>query len=166
MSKSNGLRKNDLPRNESHPISLRSEKKSATGASNGVIIFSAIVIAFALFGLFNVAHLFTPASDLKLESSPNSNFPVSLSSATVERKLGYISVFGSAESESAANLTHVEAVVELLDANRHTLKVESGLVEFDPLPSNQAAPFHVELSDNPNAVSYRVRFRQMAGTKR
>ena len=150
--------------NRSLPIA-RPINQSISNSSSLAIVGVAVVIAFALFGAFNFAHLFAPTNELKMEKMGVSAVPVSLDSSSIERKLGFVSISGSASSDSRSPLKHVEAVVELLDGKHHTLKVESALLELDPIPANQAVPFHVELADNPNAAAYRIRFRQMTGTE-
>ena len=143
----------------------RPVNRTISNSSTLFIIGLAVVAMFALFGAFNFARLFAPTNELKLEKKGTSGFPIALDSSSIERKLGFVSISGSALSESRSPLNHVEAVVELLDAKHHTLKVESALLELDPIPANQTAPFHIELTDNPNAAAYRIRFRQMAGTE-
>ena len=103
-----------------------------------------------------------PAPELQLEKEMTSG-DIALGSASLERKLGFITVTGDAASRATRNLPRVEAVVELRDAQRHTLRVESALIGLPTLAAGDTAPFQVEMPDDSRAVSYRVRFRQMAG---
>jgi hypothetical protein len=103
------------------------------------------------------------ASGLHLIASPSPKGRVALGSATVERRLGYVTVTGAVVNCSARSLSRIEAVVELLDRQNRPLQLESGLVTFDPLPKGESSPFRVELPDNARAVAYRVRFKQLLG---
>lgn len=117
----------------------------------------------SVFGAISVFSALRPAADLHLVASSDTGAKATLASAAVERKLGFVTVSGTVLSHNSQAIPRVEAVVELLDAQNRTLRVESGMVAFDPLPSGQAAPFQVEVTDVPQAVGYRVRFRQLDG---
>jgi hypothetical protein len=103
------------------------------------------------------------AAGLHLVASSAPKGKVALGSATVERRLGYVTVTGDVVNRSARSLTRIEAVVELLDKQNRPLQLESGLITFDPLPRGESSPFRVELPDNVRAVAFRVRFRQLLG---
>jgi hypothetical protein len=121
------------------------------------------VCGLAVIGAMSVVNALRPPSDLHLVRSSDTGARATLASAAVDRKLGFVTVSGTVLSRNPQALPRVEAVVELLDADNRTLQVESGMVAFDPLPSGQAAPFQVEVTDVPQAVGYRVRFRQLDG---
>ncbi len=127
------------------------------------IVATAVVVSLGILGAFNLSNGMFPPNGMRLEKSHDSSYPISLDSATSVRKLGYLSISGNAVNDSRTNLSHIEAVVELLDAKNHILATESSLIESNSFISGQAAPFQVEVSDNPKAIAYRVRFRQMSG---
>ncbi len=104
------------------------------------------------------------ASSLRLVSTPSATGRVLLTNASVERRLGFVTVTGNVFNRSHQKLSNVEAVVELLDSHNRTVQVESALIAFDPLPSGQAAPFKVEMPDSANAVGYRTAVRTMFGS--
>lgn len=131
-------------------------------AACGVLTL-ATVCGLAIFGASSLVGALRPAADLRLVASSGTAAQATLASASVERKLGFVTVSGSVLSRNSQAIPRVEAVVELLDAQNKTLQVESGMVAFDPLPSGEAAPFRVEVTDVPQAVAYRVRFRQLDG---
>ena len=117
----------------------------------------------AIVGAGTVVSALRPAAELQLIASSGSGAKATLASASVERKLGFVTVSGTVLSHNHQALPRVEAVVELLDAQNKTVQVDSGMVAFDPLPSGEAAPFRVEVTDVPQAVGYRIRFRQLDG---
>ena len=123
----------------------------------------ATVGSLAIIGASHVVGALRPVAELRLVASSATGAKATLASASVERKLGFVTVSGSVLSRNSLAIPKVEAVVELLDAQNRTLQVDSGLVAFDPLPSGEAAPFRVEVTDVPQAVAYRVRFRQLDG---
>ncbi len=122
-----------------------------------------VLCGLAVVGAASVVTALRPAPGLRLVPAQSSQSKASLASASIERRLGFVSVSGSVLSHNHQPLAKVEAVVELLDAQNHTVQVESGMVAFDPLPPDEAAPFHIEVTDVPQAVAYRVRFRQLDG---
>jgi hypothetical protein len=127
------------------------------------VMVLAALCSLAIVGACSVVGALRPASDLHLVASSDMEAKATLASASVARKLGFVTVSGTVLSHNAQALPRVEAVVELLDAQNRTVQVESGMVAFDPLPSGQAAPFQVEVTDVPQAVAYRVRFCQLDG---
>lgn len=131
-------------------------------AALGIGVFSALC-GLTIFGAGAAVNALRPAPGLHLISSPEAGAKAVLDSASVERKLGFVTVSGTVLSHAGKSMPRVEAVVELLDAQNRTVQVESGMVAFDPLPSGQAAPFRVDVTDVPQAVGYRVRFRQADG---
>ena len=117
----------------------------------------------AIVGAGTVLGALRPTAELQLIASSGSGAKATLASASVERKLGFVTVSGTVLSHDLQALPRVEAVVELLDAQNKTVQVDSSMVAFDPLPSGEAAPFRVAVTDVPRAVGYRVRFRQLDG---
>jgi hypothetical protein len=131
-------------------------------AVGGVIAFTALC-SLALVGAGTVVNALRPATELRLAPTSGTAAKATLASASAARKLGFVTVSGTVLSHNSKALARVEAIVELLDAQNKTLQVDSGMVAFDPLPSGQAAPFRVEITDAPEAVAYRVSFRQLDG---
>lgn len=123
----------------------------------------AIVGGTAVVGAQALFRAFQPVPALRLLKSETPGTSVALSSAGVERSVGFASVTGNVENRTAKPLVNVEAVVELLDAQNKTLRVESALLAFDPLPAGVSSPFRVELMDDSRAVAYRVRFKKLLG---
>lgn len=102
-------------------------------------------------------------SALHLVSTPSASAKVLLSNANVERRVGFITVTGTVLSRAKSSLSNVEMVVELLDAQNRTLKMESALISNDPLPPDGTSAFSVVIQDDPHAVRYRVRSRKLFG---
>jgi hypothetical protein len=140
----------------------RLSRRQRLRAACAVIAFSTLC-GLAVIGAASVVSALRPTTELHLVASSDTGAKATLVSASVDRKLGFVTVSGTVLSRNSQAIPRVEAVVELLDAQNRTLQVESGMVAFDPLPSGQAAPFRVEVTDVPQAVGYRVRFRQLDG---
>ena len=103
-----------------------------------------------------------PAPELHFDNSGGGS-QIALNGASVERRLGFVTITGSVTNRRAANLPQVEAVAELLDAGQHPVQVEYALVGSRALAAQSDAPFQIILPDNAQAMSYRVRFRELAG---
>ncbi len=80
-----------------------------------------------------------------------------------ERRLGFLNVTGEVVNQTESPISHVEAVVELVDSAGRVVQTSSSLVEFDPLPARGKSGFNISLQDRANASSYRVQFREMLG---
>ena len=149
----------------------RLSRRQSLRAFCGVIVLAALcgvkvlaaLCGLAAAGAAGIVGALRPAAELQLVASSEAGAKATLASASVERKLGFVTVSGTVLSHNSQAIPRVEAVVELLDAQNRTVQVESSMVAFDPLPSGQAAPFQVEVTDIPQAVAYRVRFRQLDG---
>jgi len=140
----------------------RLSRRQRVRAFCGIVALSGLC-GLAIVGAATVVNALRPAPQLRLVASSDFGAKATLASASVDRKLGFVTVSGTVLSHNSQALPRVEAVVELLDAQNRTVQVEDGMVSFDPLPPGQAAPFHVEVTDVPQAVGYRVRFRQLDG---
>ncbi len=105
----------------------------------------------------------TTPSSLKRVDSPILTRLVLPSNLQAERRLGSLEVSGEVVNQTADALSHVEAVVELMDAEGKVVQTANSLIVFDPLPARGQSSFKVSLSDNPSAVGYRVQFREMMG---
>jgi uncharacterized iron-regulated membrane protein len=127
------------------------------------VVALGMLCSLAAIGATSVIRALRPAANLRLVASPGTGAKATLASASVERKLGFVTVSGSVLSRNGQAMPRVEAVVELLDAQNRTVQVDAGMVAFDPLPAGEAAPFRVEVTDSPQAVAYRIRFRQLDG---
>lgn len=121
------------------------------------------VCLLAVVGAGSVLRATQPTPALVLETPTVVNGQAALGSASVERRLGFVTVTGTAVSRAKRPLTNVEAVVELLDAKKQTIQVESALTTFSPLQPGGTTPFRVEIPDDSRVVSYRIRFKQLLG---
>lgn len=129
-----------------------------------LVAFSRVsLFALAVVGAWTLLQAAWKTPDLHLTPASASGGQVTLASASAERQLGYVTVSGSVQNHAQNRLAQVEAVVELLDRQNHTVKVESALVAFDPLPPGETSPFRVEVPDTDRAVAYRVRFKKLLG---
>ena len=102
-------------------------------------------------------------SDLKLIDPVIDRPQVALSTPSVERRLGFVTVTGTVANAASIAQHNVEAVVELVDPENRTVRMESAMIAFDPLGPKQSAPFRVEIPDDSRAVGYRVRFKKLSG---
>ena len=83
---------------------------------------------------------------------------------TVVRHLGYVAVSGKLLNRTPNSLRHVEAVVDLLDASRNTLRTQSAMVEREAIAPGQKSSFQLEMKDEPGATSMRLRFKNLYGS--
>lgn len=127
-----------------------------------VIMSGIAVFALAVVGFVGLLHRAQQPSVLIAEVAPKGDH-VAVASSTATRRVGFVVVSGEVVNHSNAPLKNVEAVVELLDAHQHTIKLESGMIELDPLPSGRISPFQVELMDDARAITYRVHFKRLMG---
>jgi hypothetical protein len=124
----------------------------------------AVAAGTAVVGAKTLLHVMQPAPALRLLKNERAGASVALASASVERSVGFATVTGNVINHTNQPISNVEAVVELLDAQNKTIRVESALVPFDPLPVGVTAPFRVELTDDSRAASYRVSFKRLLGS--
>ncbi len=141
--------------------------RHAPRPKNGLRVTAALSLCVLLCAGATVAAQKTyqalrPIPDLRLENS-GAGAAVAVGGAAVERRLGFVTITGSVVNRQAANLPQVEAVAELLDANHRPVQMEAALVGSRALAARANAPFQIILPDNAQAVSYRVRFRELAG---
>lgn len=123
----------------------------------------AVIGSLSCIGAATVVKGLTPETTLRREMPASSGSEVTLGSATVERRLGYVTVTGEVANQTKASLSKVEAVVELMDARNQTVRMESALISFNPLPAGRVSPFQVQVPDDSRAVAYRVRFKELLG---
>lgn len=141
----------------------RIQKRNRSLHTTLSFLWRAGICALALVGAFSLWPHSSKTADLHLVTGTNTEAKVTLQTASAVRHLGFVTVTGNALNRFNDRLPRVEAVVELLDRQNHTLQVESSLVAFDPLPPGETAPFRVEVPDSAQAVAYRVRFKQLLG---
>ena len=103
-----------------------------------------------------------PGATLQFEPLPAGTKAAVVSPASV-RRVGYILVTGSLLNRTNQTLSKVEAVVELFDADRHTLRSESAMVVRETVAPGQMSPFDVTMADDPRAVGYRIQFKKLLG---
>ena len=99
---------------------------------------------------------------LQLESVPEGT-QAAAATPRVIRRVGYVTVAGSVTNRTAATLDRVEAVVELLDRERHALRSESSMIARNSIAPGQISAFQVEMADDPRAVAYRFHFKKLYG---
>jgi len=100
------------------------------------------------------------AQGLHLVPTPSSSGRVTLTNATLDRRLGFVTVTGNVFSRAKSAIPNVEATVELLDSKNHTVQIQPAMVAGS-LPAGQSTPFRVEMLDDARAVGYRIHFRGM-----
>ena len=92
-----------------------------------------------------------------------SQVSVSLSSARVVRRDGYLTLSGMAQNRLQGELRNVEAVVEYFDSSDGLVKTESALLERPVIRGRAESAFTVYSKDSPEIVSFSVRFRSLGG---
>jgi hypothetical protein len=131
---------------------------------NGVLLVLMAACAAIAIGLRFTGVQAGQRNGLQLAQTQVRGTQVRLVDSSVERNLGFVTVTGNLHNLSARPLSHVEAVVELLDPQGGTVKMESALIGQDTLAAGENAPFRVEMEDNAHAVGYRVHFRKLLGS--
>ena len=150
------------PENAATPLKRRAPRRG--NRLRALVVVSLAVLLSAGVGVAaqKTIQAMRPAPDLRLDTGgPGSQ--VGLNGATVERRLGFVTIIGSVTNRQAANLPQVEAVAELLDAQQRPVQMEAALIGSRALGARADAPFQIILPDNAKAVSCRVRFRELAG---
>jgi hypothetical protein len=125
----------------------------ATMAGSAILVLSVIGVSRLV--------LADRASTLALDSAPASSAIAALPSAV--RHAGYVVVSGTMTNRSARPLDRVEAVVDLLGADRRLLASQSAMVDRDRLAPGEGSSFHLAMSDVPTATEYRIHFRRLLG---
>ncbi len=149
------------PMRTHRPLRRREARRAKMMRAGVGLIAVLAVCGLAGVGAARVSGSARGTEDLKPVTSAAG--PLALGKTSVERRLGFVTVTGSATNCLARPLHQVEAVVELLDAHKQTVQVESALVAFGNVPARDTTPFRVELNDNARAVAYRVRFKPLFG---
>ena len=81
----------------------------------------------------------------------------------IERRVGFVIVSGTMVNRTHRPLKQVEAVVDLLDANRHPIRTETAMIDRAAVAPGSASSFRLEMTDSPAAAAYRLRFRKISG---
>jgi len=145
---------------ESQPQSLRRYFRR-------LVLVTSVGAALLALSVIGVSRLFLndrQAPALQMESAP-SGVEVSAAAPKVERRVGFVEVRGNLVNRTPASLDKVEAVVDLLDADRNTLSTQTAMVERDSIAPGQAANFQLEMADVPAAKAYRLRFKKLYGSE-
>lgn len=147
--------------------SLRPRKNSPRGRRalvRGVVSIALITVCgVAAAGVWSGMHGAADSLN-QVKAAPAAGL-VRVGSAASERRLGYVIVTGTISNCGKRPLTHVEVVTELLDKQNQTLRMESGLVAFDPLMPGDSAPYRIVLPDDSRATAHRERVRQFFGSR-
>lgn len=147
-----------------HPIHAKHGKINVrwfAALSAATLTLATSVATFALVRKLALSAPALPAL-VKIETPALAQIaaPTSLQS---ERRLGFLSVTGEVVNQTANPLTHVEAVLELMDADGRVVQTASSVVEFDPIPARGKSGFNIATPDSPNVAAYRVQFRELLG---
>jgi len=135
-----------------------------TKGRNAWIPLYLLGMAICMAGGFFIGRVPGPGEPaLHLVSVPSNTSNVFLANTSVERHVGFVTVTGNVFNRSKVALSNVEIVVELMDAQNRTLKVDSALIADDPLPTGGNSAFSVVVEDDARAARYRVRPRKMFG---
>ncbi len=127
----------------------------ATFAGSAVLVLS-VIAAFSPYLTDR------QASTLQLEAPP-AGVAVLASAPSVARRVGYVVIAGSVVNRAPATLVRVEAVVDLLDADRRTLSTQTAMIDRDSIAPGQASRFQLVMPDEPVAKAYRLHFKRMYG---
>jgi hypothetical protein len=155
------VREDSIPvveKNPERPTSLRSyfRKLIAVTAAGSTLLIGVGI------GVSSVYLNSGQARPLQLESV-EAGTTVSAEAPQAVRSVGFVRVSGNLVNRSDVSLDKVEAVVDLLDGEKRTLRTESALVARNQIEPGQASGFSVEMHDDPAAAAYRVRFKQLYG---
>ena len=126
-------------------------------------LVASVAIVFSVVGITSYILHDRSMPALSPDSLPAGAVVAALSPHIV-RKLGFVVVTGSLVNRSAKSLQRVEAVVDLLGADRHTLKSQSALVDLDSVAPGRSSAFRLAMADSSSATAYRLRFRNLNGT--
>jgi hypothetical protein len=136
--------------------------------SAAVVLTAASLLLFTGFFSARPAEGAKPLAVLNAKTGKQAVEPagkavIGLRGLSVERHYGFLTVRGEAANLTKNRLLRTEAIVELFDAGGKLLNVETALLELPNLQSGEESPFTVQTADNTDVVTYRVRFRQLAG---
>lgn len=127
------------------------------------VLLASCVLLSVVTAVLSVRVLQKDPADAPLYHLPFPSRSVAVTDVRSERRFGFVSVVGTAVNQTTRPLRSVEVVVELLDAGRRPLLVESAVLASDLLPPDVPVPFRVEMMDHPRATSCRIYFRNLAG---
>lgn len=120
------------------------------------------VLAFAAVGITSFLLRDRSMPALRQDSLP-AGAVVATPSPHIDRRLGFVIVTGSVVNRSAKSLKRVEAVVDLLAADRHTLQSQSAMIDMDTVSPGRTSTFQLTMTDSLRATAYRLRFRKLNG---
>ena len=132
-----------------------------------LVLLTSVGCALLVLSVIGISRLFLgdrQAPVLKMESGP-SGVEVSAAMPKVVRRVGFVEVRGNLVNRTPASLNKVEAVVDLLDADRNTLSTQTAMLECDSIAPGQAANFQLEMADVPAAKAYRLHFKKLYGSE-
>jgi hypothetical protein len=127
-----------------------------------VTLSGAALLVLAVIGAFTLFLNGGQAPPLRLESV-SAGATAAASSPIISRPVGFIVVSGSLVNKGVRPLDHAEAVVDLLDAGRRTLRSQSAMLVRDEVAPGQQSDYRVEMADDLQAAALRVRFKRLNG---
>ena len=156
-----------------HWTQVQADEQAASSARSlrryfvRLVVLTSVSCALLVLSVVGVSRIFLsdpsqPA--LRLEALP-AGVSVSVAAPKVVRHAGYVVVTGALVNRTANALTHVQAVVDLLDGDRHTLRTETAMVERDRIGPGQASGFQLAMVDVHGAAGYRLRFKKLYGSE-
>jgi hypothetical protein len=148
------------------PVKARPPRRSLRAYYRRLLLVTFAVSALAVAAVIGASTLALSdrqAPPLRL-SEVAAGRAISVAAPAVSRRVGFVTVSGSLVNRSGSPLERVESVVDLLDAQQHTLGSASAMIDRDRIDPGQPSRFQVELPDKTAATSYRLRFRTLYGT--
>ncbi len=144
----------------SQPLSLRRYFRR-------LVVLTAVGSTLLVLSVIGISRIFlndrqSPA--LQMDSAPT-GVQILAAAPKINRHAGFVVVKGNLVNRTPASLDKVEAVVDLLDGDRHTLTTQTAMVERDSIAPGQAADFQLEMADVPAAKAYRLRFKKLYGSE-
>jgi hypothetical protein len=121
------------------------------------------LLTLTVIGGITFAKSLAGPSALEFRTAPSPSHQVHVEATNASRQTDFVTVTGTIANNSSRSFASVEAIVELLDKQNRTLRVESALVPFVLSANSKSVPFQVVLPDDSHAVAYSVHFRQLMG---
>ncbi len=131
-----------------------------------VVVLTFVGCTLLVLSVIGVSRIFlsdAPQPTLRLEALPAAA-SVSVTNPNVARHAGFVVVTGGLVNRTTMALNHVQAVVDLLDTDRHTLRTETAMVERDSIAPGQATGFKLAMADVHGASAYRLHFKKLYGS--
>jgi len=144
----------------------KTQQKIGCGSLVVLVIFGWIVFSIAYDDSSTTTDRASPART-STSNSPRPSVPqrapLELLSFRCEKEHGYVFVRGEVRNRSASKLDNVTAVGEFRNAGGQLVKLETALVEYNPLMPGQTTPFQAGGTDNPEIKSCGVGFKHLLG---